>query len=90
MPTIAAPTGAQPVCALSLSVDFPPEVLDLSHPLTGLAAIQLAEQLIAGYGGDALQLAKRRAAKLFEQGSADKFADWSLVVSALEEIARLG
>jgi hypothetical protein len=88
MPRIASPAGLRPVSCLAASFDFPREVLDLSHPLTGLAVIQLAEQLMAGYGGDALQLAKRRAAQLFEQGSADRFADWNLVILALEEMVR--
>jgi len=86
MPRIASPTASRTDVGLETSFDLAPEVLDLSSPLTGLAVIQLAEQLIAGYGDDALQLARRRAAQLFEQGSADRFADWCLVILALEDM----
>ena len=67
---------------------FVPPEIDMSRPLTDFAIDYIAEQLVAGYGDDALPLAARRATEVYDAGDADKYANWCLVVSTLEDMAR--
>lgn len=64
--------------------------LDLTHPLTEQVVDRLAAQLLAGYGSDAIPLARRRADDLLSCGDTGKFSDWCRVIFALEEIERAG
>jgi hypothetical protein len=68
----------------------PQELLDVPHPLTGLAIIQLSQKTAAGFEGSAIKLAKLRATEKCEQGEVDAFADWCMVILALEELERSG
>jgi hypothetical protein len=62
------------------------ESLNLSHPLTEAAVRQVAEQLLGGYGSDAVPLAMRYADAVFEQGDPVRFSDWCRLILAIELI----
>ena len=61
----------------------------LSHPLVEGQARQVAVQLAAGYGSDALRLARKRADEAFELEDAHQFFDWCLIIAALEELEKI-
>jgi hypothetical protein len=58
-------------------------------PLTKFSAEDVAAQLVAGYGSDALPLAVRRADKVFEEGAVIEFVNWCLVIGVLEELVHV-
>jgi hypothetical protein len=68
----------------------PEQKVVLSHPVLESQVGLIAAQLVAGYGSNALRLAKKRADRLFVKGDANKCSDWYLVIDALEKLDEIG
>jgi hypothetical protein len=90
LPKSAVPPIPQCTSGLVAPFNLAPASFDLPHPAGESQVDPIAAQLVAGYGSDALPLARRWADAIFKLGDTIKFADWCFVILALEELERQG